>query len=749
MKDLKKENLNDLVPELLGKTRECANNLQDRVKINGIFSEFDAYTHENFQKFIDMSQQRYKSIKSGNHLQKKLESQKLEYNDISSQILSNRFYNNNEIERESKKLLKKMNQKQNNKEISELRKHIIQKTKDFTLKEVVQRERLASAALARRKKSELDRVAHRITRRDLVYRPESMKKRQFSKEFMPVILDNNTNKKKEIDEYLERKKFFDDLMENDCKNINENIADYKDFVKDIERTQVEKKEDIVLPGTKKDNYGHTFTFLTDGIKMLSFKEEQIIDNKPIFIEEPKIDIIKLMRYTKRGNKKWFQEELKKKSVKRLNELPIRPKSHLDSKNTIKRKTIYENNEKNSKNMKEEINKEKLIRPKSHLDSKRKTTMCENNGKKQINMKIEINKENEIVESENINNKIDFTIPNKNKSNSFSNFKNTIKTVRNEAEKAFFLDENFDKKKDTMDALFNNKLLPKIEDYENLIQKNAKQKPKLRKNIDIEKTNEEEYGENKNKKDNKKSLLRHEINSFSKKKLTWTREDFLREQSKKKDKNVLEETKKYLKEIKEVQKKANKEESINQCINIFNKYLSEHNDFYKKKNNVNNKKPIKKNINKNMVELQNKKEEEKKKKKEEERINYLELLEKMRENLEKEEDEEDIQLNFQYKLYKGFVKETNLGLNAYNDYLELLEIAKERKLKGDYDYNNMVENKGIIKKTNAYNKFISNFAKINTYVDSDGKLVKYNNPMNMFKQKKAASVIVKNNIGFKK
>ena len=570
---------------------------------------------------------------------------------------------------------------------------------------------------------------------------------------MPVFLDININKKKEIDEYLERKKFFDDLMENDCKNINENIADYKDFVKDIERTQVEKKEDIVLPGTKKDNFGHTFTFLTDGIKMLSFKEEQIIDNKPIFIEEPKIDIIKLMRYTKRGNKKWFQEELKKKSVKRLNELPIRPKSHLDSKNITKRKTIYENNEKNPINMKEEINKEKQIRPKSHLDSRniayRKSTMHENNEKKQINMKAEINKQNEIVESENINNKIDFTILNKNKSNSFSNFKNTIKTVRNEAEKAYFLDENFDKKKDTMDALFNNKLLPKIEDYEIIIQKNAKQRPKFRKNIDIEKTNEEEYGENKNKKDNKKSLLRHEINSFSKKKLTWTREDFLREQSKKKDKNVLQETKKYLKEIKEVQKKANKEESINQCINIFNKYLSEHNDFYKKKNNVNNKKPIKKNINKNMVELQNKKEEEKKKKKEEERINYLELLEKMRENLEKEEDEEDIQLNFQYKLYKGFVKETNLGLNAYSDYLELLEIAKERKLKGDYDYNNMVENKGIIKKTNAYNKLISNFAKLNTYIDSDGKLVKYNNPMNMFKQKKAESSMIKTSIGFKK
>ena len=705
MKDFRKENLNNLVPELLGKTRECAKNLEDRVKINGIFSEFDAYTHENFQKFIDMSQQRYKSIKSGNHLERKLQNQKPEYNDISSQILSNRFYNNNEIEIESKKLLKKMNQRRSNKEISELRKNIIQKTKDFTQKEVIKRERLASAALARRHKSELNRLAHRITRRDLVYRPESMKKQKFSKKNMPVILDEDIDKKNEIDEYLEKKKFFDDLMENDCKNLNENILDYKNYVKDIEKVQVEKDENVVLPGTKKDNYGHTFTFLTDGIKMLSFKEEEIIDNKPTHIEEPKIDIIKLMRYTKRGNKKWFQEELKKKSANRLNAIQLRSKSS---------KINYNRNNIQNKNLQNDINNN----DNNELLENEKVNYYENNN------------------NNNNNNIIDFS--NFNKPNSFSNFKNTIKTVKNEAEKSYFLQENFIKKKDTMDELFNNKILPKIEDYEKLIQRNEKKRPKSRKNLDNEKINEEEYGENKKKKDKKKDLLRHEINSFSKKKLTWTREDFLREQSKKKDKDVLEETKKYLKEVREVQKKANKGESINQCINIFNKYLSEHNDFYNKKNNINNKKNIKKNINKNLIELQNKKEEEKKKKKEEERINYLELFEKMKENLEKEEDEEDIQLNFQYKLYKGFVKETNLGLNAYNDYLELLEIAKQRKLKGDYDYNNMVENKGIIKKKNAYDNFIHKFAKLNTYIGSDGKLVKYENPKNLFLKKKIES-----------
>ena len=235
--------------------------------------------------------------------------------------------------------------------------------------------------------------------------------------------------------------------------------------------------------------------------MLSFKEEQVVDTKPIHIEEPKIDIIKLMRYTKRGNKKWFKEELKKKSVKRISGLKPRPKT-----------TTYKRN--NLKNPQKKSN----------------TNISEN---KEINIQSETNNYNENEKNENENNIIDFSNFNANKTNAFSNFKNSIKKVRNEAQKAYFLDENFNKKKDVMDSLFNNKILPKIEDYEYLIQKNEKKRPKVKKMLDIEKTDEEEYGENKNKKEKKKELLRHEIISFSKKKLTWTKEDFLRDQSKKK------------------------------------------------------------------------------------------------------------------------------------------------------------------------------------------------------------------------
>ena len=702
--EISKENINKLVPTLLGKTKECSKNLSDRVKINSIFNEFDAYTHENFQVFIKMSEQRYKSIKSGNHLEQKLLIQKPEYDDISNQIFHNHFYNNNEIEKESKKLLKKMNKKEDNKEISELRKNIIQKTKDFTNKEVLKRERLASAALERRRKAEIDRLAHRINRRDLIYRPQSMREKLKKNDNMPLIQNEEVKIKSDVDEYIRKKQFFDELMEDDCKNINNNIADYKDFVKDIERVQVNKDKNVNLQGTKKDNYGHSFTFLTDGIKLLSYKEEQIVDTKPKHIEEPKIDIFKLMRYTKRGNKKWFKEELKKKSQKRLSAMYRHTKNYSKTSHPPSANLISRNN----------------------------------------NIIKNINNINDIKEIEHENEMIDFTqFDTMRKTNTFNEYKNTIKTIKNEAAKSYFINDNFKKKNFMMNSLFNDKILPKLEEYERAINNSSQKKTKnftKNKNIDIDEEKNKDDDLNK-KKDKKKELTQHYLESFAKKKLTWTKEDFLREQSKKKEKNVLKETQKYLKEIKDVQQKINKDQTINKCINIFNEYLVHHNEMMKKQNMIEeSKKKVKKVVNKNLIALQNKKEEERKKRAEEERINYLELFDKMRENLEKEEDDEDVKLSFRYKLCKGLVHETKLGTNAYREYLELKELAKQRKTKGEYDYNNILETEGKKSEINTYNRFLNNVARMNTYVDSSGKIaVKTSQPATNFGKKLFESV----------
>ena len=132
---MKEPTTNILVPRLLDKINHYAKNLKNRVKIDGIFSEFDDSANLNFKKFIKLSDRRYKSVKSGTHLNNILENQRPEYNELSTNILSNKFYNNDEIEIESKKLLKKMGIKENQ-DLYKLRKDIISKTKDFTKSEI-------------------------------------------------------------------------------------------------------------------------------------------------------------------------------------------------------------------------------------------------------------------------------------------------------------------------------------------------------------------------------------------------------------------------------------------------------------------------------------------------------------------------------------------------------------------------------------------------------------------------------------
>ena len=90
---MEEQGTNELIPKLIEKINVYSDKLKDRVKIDSIFSEFDTYAHSDFQKFIKMSDKRYKGVKSGNCLNNILKNQKKEYRELSNQILKNNFYN--------------------------------------------------------------------------------------------------------------------------------------------------------------------------------------------------------------------------------------------------------------------------------------------------------------------------------------------------------------------------------------------------------------------------------------------------------------------------------------------------------------------------------------------------------------------------------------------------------------------------------------------------------------------------------
>ena len=90
---LKEPTPNELIPVLIKKFSEYSNKIKDRIKIDEIFSEFNLNAHNEFNKFIKMSQNRYKSVKSGNTLEnvifKSYEELHSKIVDISNIILKN------------------------------------------------------------------------------------------------------------------------------------------------------------------------------------------------------------------------------------------------------------------------------------------------------------------------------------------------------------------------------------------------------------------------------------------------------------------------------------------------------------------------------------------------------------------------------------------------------------------------------------------------------------------------------------
>ena len=620
----KMENLNELVPSLLNTISSYEDNLRNRVKINNIFNEFELNTHGKFVEFIGLSDQRYKRVKSGANISRILFHQKHNYEELSNQILSNRFYTNNEIEKEAKKLLKKMNN--NDKEIYQLRKGILKRTKDFTLKEEMHRNRLTNVAMRHRKEKEKRKRKYLLSHFDLIYRPGFSKKKKKRLEInLDEIITSDKNKlENKTNELVVKKKYFNDLMENDCINLNKNIKEYKDYLKEIEKVSMNDKYDKERQALHKKK----FELLKDDIKLLSYKGEETVNNAPIKVEEPKIDIIKLMRFTKRGNKKFFKEELKRKSMEKIKSF-----KHKYPKLNFK------------------------IRKNFNI----LTNLTRNNSGKSIHTSNHINSNSNTIKSQ----KRPFS-SNRYLYSNFSNYKNTIKTVENEAEKALNLKENINYKKNEVNSIINSKkYLLQIKNYENLIKHNSS------------------FNKNNNSKVNNNCYNLYKLfnNNAFHKKLQFCGGGFRNShRNEKTSLDILNETKKYLKDLNEVKLKQKKsyDSRVKQCLEIYKKNKNEILNIGKNDESFSSFIKSEKNIKKSKNLIAKKKWEDNKMQKEEE-LN-MEYFQKIKQNLENS-DSQNVNgyINIKSMLSKGLVKidKKNRG---YEDFQEFFEITKDKKAK---------------------------------------------------------------------
>ena len=681
MKEKKNKNANELIPELIIKINNYSSKLRDRVKIDSIFREFDSYAHSNFQNFIKMSEQRYKSVKSGNSLNSVLSKQKKEANNLSSKILSNNLYIDNEIEKENKKLFKKINKKEN-KELYQIRHNIIEKTKNYTAKELRRRKKYASAG-----ERNFSRDSEQYKKSMSKGKLDWMYKSKFFKNTIKAIKNNGikdfnkiskTTEDKEREEYLAKKQFVDNLVFKDNENINNNITDYKEFLKDIEKI---KDDDISRLINSGNNFGHQYSFKIKDIKLLSYKEEKKEDVKTNKKDNPEIDIVKLIRYTKRGNKKWFKKNLKIRSQNRLN------------------------------SFKNKFGKKKTASASSSAI---------NIGRNQYLNKIIDDNDKQNSENNDIN------MMGLTSSTGFSNFKNTIKTVKNEAEMVLIMNQNFDKKRNTMEGFFKRNTLPKLEEYETMFKtrnnfRNMNKSNKANLNNDNVINN---IKNNLNLKNNMNSTGKHNLKdqlinkdvfedfqkTYFNKKIKWAEEDIQKEKIKKKEQELIEETKKYLREIKQVKRKVHlyvdayskRDDLINNRIKLFARSLS--GPFYSQKklqsklDDFNNYIELKEYEKKKNDEKLSKtmKEEDKKRK---EQAEEYKLMAKIRKNLKNEntgnDEVGDIKLNYKFISSLKMCKKEDKD-QPYKDYKEIYEIIKDKKRNGEYDVYGMKNEEKKIK-----------------------------------------------------
>jgi len=647
----KNKTANELIPELILKINKYSSKLKDRVKIDSIFREFDSHAQNNFKHFIKMSEKRYKGVKSGNCIRNILSKQKQECDELSNKILSNNLYLDNNIEKENKKLYKKTKNKEN-KELYQIRRNIIEKTKDFTAKELKNRKKYSSLRDENKKEKKEEQKDNKLNKLDWKYKIP-FNKSNISKSIAVIKKRLKLNEtENDEDEMVVKKNFFNNLIKKDTNNINSNISDYKEFLKDVEKSKEKDINKIIINGS----FGHHYSFKIEDIKLLSYKEEKKEDVKVNKKYNPEIDIVKLIRYTRRGNKKWFQKNLKLRSKNRIN--------------SFKKKF---NNKKSSSVI--NIREKKYIKDKS-------------------DDKYEVS---------------DINTMGMTSTTAFSNFRNTIKTVKNEAEMIKYLDQNFDRKRKTMEGFFKRNALPSIEDYDVMFKTkdNFKNMNKINENLE---KNENNLNENINLKRScnslnnvncKDHLIKADIyESFKKayndKKIEWAEEDIQKEKIKQKEKELIEKTNQYLKEIKKVKRNAQlyvdpyskRDELINNRIKLFTRSLS--GPLYSKKmiqsklddfNNFIELKEIEKKKNDENFAKTLKEEELKRREEDEE----FKLMMKIKKNLEKENmnNDDDIKLNYKFistlKMCKNDDKD-----KPYKDYQEFYEIVKDKKRSGEYN-----------------------------------------------------------------
>ena len=149
---------NILIPSLISLFNDYNNNLRKRLKADTLFLSFDERSKKTFNKFINLSNDRFKLMKYGGQLNHIILNQKQNYSKINNDIQNDLLFNTNYSSVERKKLIKSVNEFKS-KEIFKVRDKLFETLKQRTAIDIMLRNK---QILARKEKAEANKLLKKL-----------------------------------------------------------------------------------------------------------------------------------------------------------------------------------------------------------------------------------------------------------------------------------------------------------------------------------------------------------------------------------------------------------------------------------------------------------------------------------------------------------------------------------------------------------------------------------------------------------
>lgn len=276
------KNANLLIPSLISLFKDYNNNLRIRLKADTLFLSFDEKSKKLFNKFINLSNDRFKLMKSGGKLNHILLNQKQNYSKLNNDIQNDLLFNTNYSSAERKKLVKSVNIFKS-KEIFNVRDKLFETLKQRTTIDNMLRE-----------KQILERKALK----------EEQKKKNLKQ------INSTSNMSQNIDEENKKKhsedkiKLATETLTEDQNNFMTAVDKYKSLLQEKKNGLAENKESKSLYNNRfikisKNEFSDIESQINENnLKILSYNEENLKNKKKKKNEDEKFDINSLYKIKK-------------------------------------------------------------------------------------------------------------------------------------------------------------------------------------------------------------------------------------------------------------------------------------------------------------------------------------------------------------------------------------------------------------------------------------------------------------------